>query len=235
MAKKAAAKTKTPARPTSAGTRAAKGRTAVDDDDGLSGWQQRALDRSLVEAKRRALTKSNGFVKAAMALLEETGGLAFTVQDVVDWSKLSLRSFYQTFASKDDLVLAFLDDRHARWMTWFDGALARHGGTPSALVPTLREWFAGADFRGCAFLNSVGELGPALPVVLEVTRRHKADMTAAIARLLAPGAGRARHARALALAVDGAIVQAQFGKSPDAALESLGVVVKALGAAVPRQ
>ena len=47
--------------------------TSTDDQERLSGWQQRALDRSLVEAKRRALDKSNGFVKAAMELLDETG------------------------------------------------------------------------------------------------------------------------------------------------------------------
>jgi AcrR family transcriptional regulator len=76
----------------------------------LSGWQQRALDRSLVEAKRRALDKSNGFVRAAMALLDETGTLTFTVQDVVDRSQLSLRGFYQAFASKDDLLLALFEE-----------------------------------------------------------------------------------------------------------------------------
>ena len=88
------------------------------DGDGLSGWQQRALDRSLVEAKRRALNKSNGFVQAAMQLLDETGGLTFTVQDVVDRSKLSLRSFYQTFASKDDLLLALFEEYVATAAAW---------------------------------------------------------------------------------------------------------------------
>jgi AcrR family transcriptional regulator len=96
------------------------------DDDGLSGWQQRALDRSLVEAKRRALTKSNGFVRASMELLDETGGLAFTVQDVVDRSKLSLRSFYQTFASKDDLLLALFEECVASAAEWQRGRMAKH-------------------------------------------------------------------------------------------------------------
>jgi AcrR family transcriptional regulator len=97
-------------------TRAAE--AGADDGERLSGWQQRALDRSLVEAKRRALNKSNGFVDASMALLEETGGLAFTVQDVVDRSKLSLRSFYQTFASKDDLLLALFEECVATAADW---------------------------------------------------------------------------------------------------------------------
>lgn len=91
---------------------------AADDEGNLSGWQQRALDRSLVEAKRRALNKSSGFVQAAIQLLDETGGLNFTVQDVVDRSKLSLRSFYQTFASKDDLLLALFEEYVATAAAW---------------------------------------------------------------------------------------------------------------------
>ncbi len=100
--------------------------TPTDDDERLSGWQQRALDRSLVEAKRRALDKSNGFVKAAMGLLDETGALNFTVQDVVDRSKLSLRSFYQTFASKDDLLLALFEEYVATAADWQRDRMAKH-------------------------------------------------------------------------------------------------------------
>jgi AcrR family transcriptional regulator len=96
------------------------------DVESLSGWQQRALDRSLVEAKRRALTKSNGFVQAAKELLDQSGSLNFTVQDVVDRSKLSLRSFYQTFASKDDLLLALFEEYVAAAAAWQRDRMARH-------------------------------------------------------------------------------------------------------------
>jgi AcrR family transcriptional regulator len=100
--------------------------SALTDTADLSGWQQRALDRSLVEAKRRALNKSNGFVEAAMELLTSTGGLNFTVQDVVDRSKLSLRSFYQTFASKDDLLLALFEECVAVAAEWQRGKMEKH-------------------------------------------------------------------------------------------------------------
>jgi len=182
-----------------------------------------------------AATPRARILRAAHDLFYRDGVRATGVDRLIAESGVAKLTFYRQFESKDALVLAFLEHRHARWMAWFTDALERHGGTPAALVPALREWFADAGFRGCAFLNSVGELGPALPGVLEATRRHKADMTAAIARLLPPAAGRARQARALALAVDGAIVQAQFQESPDAALESLAVVTKALrSAAAPR-
>jgi len=167
-------------------------------------------------------------LNTAHDLFYRDGIRATGIDRVIAESGVAKVTFYRQFASKDELILAFLDVRHLRWISWFTQALARHGGTPAALVPALREWFCGADFRGCAFLNSVGELATALPAVLEVTRRHKQDMTAAIARLLPAGPGRARTSRALALAVDGAIVQAQFQGTPDAALDSLALLVKAL-------
>jgi AcrR family transcriptional regulator len=86
--------------------------THVESDESKTsgGWRQRALDRSLVEAKARALNKGEGFIQSASKLLNKTGGLDFTVQDVVDNCDLSLRSFYQTFASKEDLLIAMFEE-----------------------------------------------------------------------------------------------------------------------------
>jgi hypothetical protein len=64
--------------------------------------------------------------------------------------------------------------------------------------------------------------------VLAIARRHKRDMTAAIAGLLPRSPGRARLAQALALAVDGAIVQAQFSGAAKAPLDALSRVVESL-------
>ena len=167
-------------------------------------------------------------LQTAHDLFYRDGIRATGIDRVIAEAGVAKVTFYRQFASKDDLILAFLDYRHERWMTWFMAALARHGGTPAAIAPALAEWLRGAGFRGCAFLNSVGELGPALPEVLAVTRRHKQDMTNAVVRLMKPAPGRARTARALALAIDGAIVQAQFHESPDVALAALALVAKIL-------
>lgn len=190
------------------------------------------MDRSVYNEPMPAPSTSapprERILHTAHDLFYRDGIRATGIDRVIAESGVAKVTFYRQFASKDDLVLAFLDHRHERWMAWFVDALARHGGTPAAIAPALAEWFRGGDYRGCAFLNSVGELAAALPAVLDATRRHKQDMTAALARLMKPAPGRARIARALALAIDGAIVQAQFHESPDAALESLAFVTKAL-------
>src|ERR1051325_2235331 len=49
------------------------------------------------------------FMKSALAILGETGRTDFTVLEVVELSKTSLRSFYQHFSTKDELLLALID------------------------------------------------------------------------------------------------------------------------------
>ena len=142
-------------------------------------------------------------------------------------------TFYRHFPSKNALISAFLEYRHQRWMAWFKEALQRHrsarqGKGLDALVPALAEWFRDESFRGCAFINSVGELGGTLSEVVEIARCHKREMTAVIASLLPASTQRKQDTQAIALAVDGAIVRAQFDETPDAALKALARILKSI-------
>jgi AcrR family transcriptional regulator len=49
------------------------------------------------------------FMRSALSILAETGRTDFTVLEVVERSKTSLRSFYQHFSTKDELLLALVD------------------------------------------------------------------------------------------------------------------------------
>ncbi len=49
------------------------------------------------------------FMRSALSILAETGRTDFTVLEVVERSKTSLRSFYQHFTTKDELLLALID------------------------------------------------------------------------------------------------------------------------------
>jgi len=182
-----------------------------------------------------APTPRQRILATAHELFYRDGIRATGIDRVIAEAGVTKVTFYRQFPSKNDLILAFLEYRHQRWMGWFSEALARHGGArgrgAAALAPALREWLGGAGFRGCAFINSVAELGGTLPEVMEIARRHKQEMTDALAVLLPPSRQRAQTAQALALAVDGAIVRAQGEANPAAALKALERVIKALQAA----
>ncbi len=53
--------------------------------------------------------RESRFMRSALAILAETGRTDFTVLEVVERSKTSLRSFYQHFTTKDELLLALID------------------------------------------------------------------------------------------------------------------------------
>jgi AcrR family transcriptional regulator len=69
-------------------------------------WQQDSVDRSLRNAIERARKRSDRFVEAAVELLSERDESDFSIQDVVDRSSQSQRTFYTFFDSKDSLMLA---------------------------------------------------------------------------------------------------------------------------------
>jgi AcrR family transcriptional regulator len=79
----------------------------ADDPEGsVPEWKRLSVDRSLHGARVRAHERSERFVAAAIQLMETHGSVDFTVQDIVDMSRMSIRTFYNFFASKDDLLVA---------------------------------------------------------------------------------------------------------------------------------
>jgi AcrR family transcriptional regulator len=61
-------------------------------------------------ARSRAEERVQRFMDAAFDLIDEKGTTDFTIQEVIDRSKQSLRGFYQYFDGKDELLLALFED-----------------------------------------------------------------------------------------------------------------------------
>ena len=164
-------------------------------------------------------------VRTAHDLFYRDGVRATGIDRVIAEAGVTKVTFYRHFPSKNDLVQAFLELRHGQWMDWFAGALERHrpkrrlagyDAAARAVAGALDEWFARADFRGCAFINTVVELGGSVPGTVETMRVHKQAMTDAIAALLPPSRRRRADACAIAVAVDGAVVRAQYAGAREA-------------------
>lgn len=172
-------------------------------------------------ARERILITAHG-------LFYQHGIRATGIDRIIAESGVAKATFYRHFPSKSDLIRAFLEYRHQRWLTWFKDTLDRHGGDIYALVPTLADWFEDETFRGCAFINTVGELAGELPEVVAITRRHKEDMIAVIADL-PPSVGSGHElSKTLAVAIDGAIVCAQYDTTPAYAVKAVQQIVTAL-------
>ncbi|MFJ6124311.1 TetR/AcrR family transcriptional regulator [Streptomyces griseoviridis] len=104
-------------------------------------WKRRAVERSTQAAKRRAEERVDRFLDAARAVVAEKGTTDFTVQEVVDRSRQSLRSFYQHFYGKHELLLALFEDAMATTAVRLRTAAAGQHDPRERLRCVVRELF----------------------------------------------------------------------------------------------
>ncbi len=84
---------------------------ATATDSTSASWREQAVARSLDSARLRAESRVQRFIDAAFDLLSGSApGEDFTVQEVVEKSGQSLRSFYQYFGGKQELLLALFEE-----------------------------------------------------------------------------------------------------------------------------
>lgn len=166
-------------------------------------------------------TAERAVLDAADALFYERGIAGVGMAEVRDAAGVSMRRLYSLHPSKRELVAAWLDDRHTRWMAWFAAELDRRtdaGADPLlAAFDTLDDWARAPGFRGCAFLNTVAE-------PTEIDESHRALVAhhkRALVALLSDRAASAHPdpptwlAEALGVLIDGAIVHAAIFGSTD--------------------
>jgi AcrR family transcriptional regulator len=78
-------------------------------EDEPDSWRAHAVDRVVGPARQKAEERLQRFLDAAVELARSSAGTDFSVQDVVERSGQSLRSFYEYFDGKHELLLALLD------------------------------------------------------------------------------------------------------------------------------
>ncbi|MGP3688187.1 TetR/AcrR family transcriptional regulator [Streptomyces sp. IBSNAI002] len=165
---------------------------------------------------------------AAEALFYADGIQGVGMDRIRTSSGVPLKRLYRLFPAKDSLVTAYLERRDARWMTSLREAVPASAAAPDspdsparvlAVFDWLAAWFSEPDFRGCAFLNAYGELGAGGPAaVLDVVRRHKAQLRSLLADLAGPNDE--ALAEQLLILVEGATVVAALEPGPAPALRA---------------
>jgi AcrR family transcriptional regulator len=95
---------------------------------------------------------------AAYDLFARHGIRAVGIDAIVERSGVARMTLYRHFASKDDLVLAFLERRETLWTTaWLQGEITRRAEQPIdqllAIFDVFSDWFRCDNFEGCSFIN----------------------------------------------------------------------------------
>lgn len=115
----------------------------TEDNENEPEWRQRAVSRSLTAARSRAEQRIQRFLDAAFELIDEKGTTEFTIQEVIDRSKQSLRGFYQYFDGKDELILALFEETVRESIEDYEKALEEVSDPLERLhvfVVRLHEW-----------------------------------------------------------------------------------------------
>ncbi|NUS84692.1 MAG: TetR/AcrR family transcriptional regulator [Streptomyces sp.] len=171
----------------------------------------------LEETKERVLD-------AAEELYYGRGVQAVGMDAVRTASGVSLKRLYQLYPSKSVLVEAYLRRRDAHLLHRLAQYVEAVPGPPeervAAIFDWLYEWFSEPDYRGCAFINSYGELGTTAPEVAAAARAHKDAFQRYVARLVAAADLPAPLAAHLALLAEGAITTAAISGTPEPARQA---------------
>jgi AcrR family transcriptional regulator len=100
---------------------------------------------------------------AAYDLFSRHGIRAVGIDAIIRHSGVARMTLYRHFASKDDLVLAFLDRRETLWTAaWLQAEIERRAQQPIdqllAIFDVFSDWFRRDDFEGCSFINVTLEI-----------------------------------------------------------------------------
>jgi AcrR family transcriptional regulator len=118
---------------------------------------------------------------AAYDLFSQRGVKAVGIDAIITRSGVARMSLYRHFASKEDLVLAFLERREEQWTKgWLLAEVEQRATDPAdrllAAFDVLDEWFHRSDYEGCAFIKVMLEAPDSADPVYRAATSYLAGM-----------------------------------------------------------
>jgi AcrR family transcriptional regulator len=178
-----------------------------------------------------ALSRRDHLVDTALKLFCRHGFRATGIDAVLADAGVAKKTLYNHFKSKDELIIASLQQRDERFMSSLRGAIdslaeVQQGDSRMARImaffDALHQWINGEAFYGCTFINASAEYPRRDDPVHVACANHKRLLLQFIEQLISslnlpePRA----VARQLALLADGAIVAAHTSGDVDSALQA---------------
>ena len=125
---------------------------------------------------------------SAYELFAHHGIRAVGIDEVIRRAEVAKATLYRHFASKDVLVLAFLQQREQLWTReWVEAEARRRGETAEehllAIFDLFDEWFRREDFEGCSFMNVLLEMNDRTTSAGRASAEHLANIRSIIRQL----------------------------------------------------
>jgi AcrR family transcriptional regulator len=154
-------------------------------------------------------------LETATELFYREGIRAVGIDTIIARSGVAKMSLYRNFASKDDLVVAFLQYRDGIYWQWWDHVMAAHPGDAARqigdLFASLARRVSSPAYRGCPFINTSTEFPDPDHPARTICRANKRELRRRRLDLSRRAGARdpATLADQLLLLMDGAYASAQ--------------------------
>src|SRR5258708_31158145 len=126
-------------------------------------------------------------LEVARALFYQEGIRAIGVDTIVEQSGVGKATLYRHFPTKDDLIVAYLEEDDRLWWHWFEEVIAEHEGSPReqllAFFEACTRRLMQPGFRGCAFLNALAEFSEADHLVHHTALAHERELRRRLSQL----------------------------------------------------
>jgi AcrR family transcriptional regulator len=167
-------------------------------------------------ARKPAPGTRDRILDTAGRLFQEHGARAVGTQQIIDECGCGKKLLYGEFASKDDLVVAYLERCQQEWTAIMDEATRPYADDPAgqlvAMVRAVARQVTAPDFRGCPFRTTHAQFPDDRHPAHHVAVRHVNNLRNQLHRLAKRA--RARDPRALAdrlmLIIDGLYINASM-------------------------
>lgn len=162
-------------------------------------------------------------LETADRLFYAEGLRAVGIDRIIAEAEVAKMTLYNHFGSKDELILAVLEERETAIIAMFQKHMQKHarsGADPlDAFFLALRDWFRSTGYRGCSFINATVELADRTHAATKFATAHKTRFHAMLGEIIVEACGPAAEPQipAIALLVEGAIVSSVMGGRAKAA------------------
>lgn len=131
-------------------------------------------------------------IQKAMRLFWTQGYEATSIQDLVETLDLSRSSIYDTFGDKHQLFLQALDNYRQLIVQNIERLLMSDQPFPALLARLFDQFINDAQGRtqGCFMVNSIAELAPQDPQVVDIAARYSGEVRQLLTQALAAAQAR---------------------------------------------
>ncbi len=182
------------------------------------------MSRTATDARDRILNTAD-------KLFYQQGIRSIGVDTIIARSEVAKTTFYRYFPAKDDLVVAYLEDRDRQFWELFEGVVSQSAGNPQQQLLAIFNWLtkllAHEDNQGCPFAIVASEFPDPEYPGHRVAIAHKTKMRDRLTELAtASGVKQANELSAgLMLLVDGAFVQRRLDRSRQIDLHKVATIL----------